>query len=549
MLLSAPWWLLALLPWLGLTLYLLMGRSPRVAVPFVELWQDAELPRPRRARSLRPPPISLAAMLAALLLAIVAAARPAVITSSGGPPITIILDRGATMSGNISLEEVERVLRQRFGDGPVDLWPVPGDEAAPIVTDRSSWRGLATGQLAATALDTSALLPRAISAARERNDQPIVVATNQAIDISDGRVVRIPPRPSVPRNVGFVRVAARGEPVPAAMVTVRNDSELRQVRLCVTCGGRTIEQDLDLPPRGQQRDAFVELPSDAGDVIGFELLAEDDLPVDNRAWLLRRQQSPRIEAEPLLPPEIQRMIDVYARHRRPSEQAPRVIVTTEAQHVRQEPAAIIGTVGDTTTVSGAFRAEDHPITRGIQHWPNDAVLAAPPGDGWQPIVTAGDQVSVAVRESPARQVWVGFHSHSFARSPDFVIFWTNVLDWLGGGDEYASQPVQVLGNDWRRDPALSGRPLTAEPMTGVYTSATGDRLATCALDLSRQIAPETTDWLAKLAALPAPPGGTIALGSMLLIAGLLLLGVGVGAWGLRARKHPKAVDVPSPAVA
>src|SRR3954453_20890218 len=98
MLLWAPWWLLALLPWAGLTLYLLRGQSPRVGVPFVELWQDADLPRPRRARSLRLPPFAITMVLLALLLAILAAARPAVGVSSVGPPITIIIDRGVTMS-------------------------------------------------------------------------------------------------------------------------------------------------------------------------------------------------------------------------------------------------------------------------------------------------------------------------------------------------------------------------------------------------------------------------------------------------------------------
>jgi hypothetical protein len=184
-----PWWLLALFPWLGLMVYLLIGRSPRVAVPFVELWQDPELPRPRRIRSLRPPPLAIGALLAGLLLSIIAAARPVVLRASAGPSITVILDRGGTMSGKAALEEIEQALLDRFGKGPVEVWPVPG-AIAPLDTDRSHWRGLANS-LPPTALDTSDLLAGSIASAMRRDDRPIMVISNQRIDRMDARLVQI----------------------------------------------------------------------------------------------------------------------------------------------------------------------------------------------------------------------------------------------------------------------------------------------------------------------------------------------------------------------
>src|SRR5438045_225071 len=134
MLLTAPWWLLALLPWAGLTLYLLRGQSPRVGVPFVELWQDPDLPRLRRARWLRLPPVAIVLVLLGLLLAILAAARPAISVSSVGPPITIIVDRGVTMSTAAiggdrwtkTLHDIEGRIVHHFGRCPVDLVSVPG---------------------------------------------------------------------------------------------------------------------------------------------------------------------------------------------------------------------------------------------------------------------------------------------------------------------------------------------------------------------------------------------------------------------------------------
>src|SRR3954470_22640217 len=199
MLLSAPWWLLALFPWAGLTLYLLRGQSPRVGVPFVELWQDPDLPRPRRARSLRLPPFAIAMMLLGLLLAILAAARPAMRVSTIGPPITIIVDRGVTMSSNPiagdhwteTLRDIERRVVDRFGRCPVDLMSIP--MAASVArSDTANWAAsIVITQ--PTALDTSNALALAIQAALQRNDHPVVVVTNQEIALKDERLTRIAP--------------------------------------------------------------------------------------------------------------------------------------------------------------------------------------------------------------------------------------------------------------------------------------------------------------------------------------------------------------------
>src|SRR5215207_6043201 len=81
----SPLWLLALIPWAGVALWLLVGRNPRVAVPFIELWNDSDAPRRRVSRALRRPPAAIVCALLAMLLALVAAAKPALVRDQIAP--------------------------------------------------------------------------------------------------------------------------------------------------------------------------------------------------------------------------------------------------------------------------------------------------------------------------------------------------------------------------------------------------------------------------------------------------------------------------------
>jgi hypothetical protein len=192
---------------------------------------------------------------------------------------------------------------------------------------------------------------------------------------------------------------------------------------------------------------------------------------------------------------------------------------------------------------------DHPITREVRDWPDDATLAPPPGEGWQPIVTANGRPCVAVRQWPARQVWIGFDSATFARRPDFVVFWTNVFDWLAGEDEYTSEPVRPLSSEWQRDDAVCGPRLTADPTTGVFRSPAGGLVALNALDLGRRIVPAAGDWSARLAALGVARGGSWPLAPGLLVVAMVVLAVGAATWTPVGRRVPERVDVASPGVA
>src|SRR5260221_6415900 len=91
----APIWLFSLLPWGVVTVVLLWGRRTKAPVPFLPLWHGPVTHR-RARRSVRPPPVPLLAILLAMLLALLAAARPTL--RAAGTPLTVIIDRGVTMS-------------------------------------------------------------------------------------------------------------------------------------------------------------------------------------------------------------------------------------------------------------------------------------------------------------------------------------------------------------------------------------------------------------------------------------------------------------------
>src|SRR5947209_20519577 len=94
----SPVWLLTLVPWALLAAWLLRGRRRRVKVPFLHLWRGP-LPLEIPKRGWRTPPIWLALVLLALLAALLAAARPVVRPHRmAGAPLTIMVDRGMSMS-------------------------------------------------------------------------------------------------------------------------------------------------------------------------------------------------------------------------------------------------------------------------------------------------------------------------------------------------------------------------------------------------------------------------------------------------------------------
>jgi hypothetical protein len=137
-----------------------------------------------------------------------------------------------------------------------------------------------------------------------------------------------------------------------------------------------------------------------------------------------------------VPPEVRRVAEAYSRARPVGESGPIVAVPPAPGE-----AGVIIASGEwsETSLRGA-QVIAHSVSDHVEFSALPGVSIAttnPPGDGWTPIVLLGGRAIVAVRESPTRQVWIGFRSPDFARTPGFVVFWTNVLDWVGQSGEQA----------------------------------------------------------------------------------------------------------------
>jgi hypothetical protein len=470
---ASPIWLIGLLPWAAVVVYLLWGRRRQEGVPFLYLWLGpVEGPRPKRRFAA--PPLALAFAILSMLLALLGAARPVMYDPLRGNHVTIVIDRGATMSAQSAgraryveaAAALETELARLGARTPVDLVEVPGLKVER--TDVSDWIGSAA-RLERTAVDTGAALRTTVARRLAEASGPVIVLTDQGLPADNGRLVRVPP-PSVVRNAGIVLLAARETPRPQVMVRVRNGTDQATAELRVSADGREVMRAIDLPaPGGATRDYFVDVEG-LGDVVKAELDLADDFGGDDAAWLVRAGSPPRIEPRGSLPPELRRMIEVYTSSRPPASDAPRVVVVRDLAALPPGSAGVVLAAGQGAPLAPSEAGvRPHPVTRNTEWGPFESAarLADPPPGDWTPVVTVGGRPAVAVREAPARQVWVGIESDDWSRRPAYVVFWASVFDWLGGGESrFASHPVGRLEGNWRvveRFGAGGSPPVSSEP--------------------------------------------------------------------------------------
>ena len=454
---TSPIWLLGVLPWAGLALWLLQARRQRVGVPYLALWHsNLAVPPPRRRMQSIPPAILL--MLLAALMAILVAARPTInrADSGGQTPVTLIVDRGLTMSakGNAEVRYLEaaRAMFDALPAGersrPVELFPVPG--AGPIQTTFADCLK-SLSSIAPTAWDTKDLLLGSIGAHLAATSGPVLVISDASLAARD-RLIQISPG-SIVHDAGIVLLAARDLPVAQVMVRVRNQSDLKAASIVLKCDGREERQAIELPPRNNTADYFFD-PPDLGTVVSAELVVNDNLPADDRAWLVREGNRPAIEAATALPPELRRLIDAY-QHSRPATDGSShlTIVGSAAQLPSSAPAVLVPTApAGTASISGAIQAAAHPVTAHVA-WDQMPMPLDVDGDapaGWTPLVSINSRPIVAVRPDGPRQLWVGFTSPGWSTMPDFVVFWTNVFDWAGGGGaSFVGHPLADWSPEWK----------------------------------------------------------------------------------------------------
>jgi hypothetical protein len=545
----SPLWLLALLPWAAFAVWLWVGRRRRQRVPFLPLWEaPPELRRPKKG--LEPPPLGLMFALLAMLLGILGAAQPYVRSSTNRGRVTILIDRGASMSATANgsprfaqlAKDAAPLLTQTFGPGPVELVDVVTGKA--YSTNRSDWpTEVATWKR--TALDTTPLLRAAVQGQMKRGE-PTVILSDRPLDHSSDQLILFPPHQPV-TNAGIVTLAYRAKQV---MVTLRATSDAQRT-LHLTSGDRTASLSATLKPNTDQN-VFLDLDP-ATDTIEAALDGHDDFDADDRAYLVRRQSWPTIEPRTPVSDELRRMIDVYTRRRPASPDAPHLPLARPGDLKPDEPGVLLApTTGVETPLAANVSTRPHPVTAGVD-WPALRTGAAtapadPPGEGWTKLAWAGDRTLVAVRTDGARQLWIGFDSRPFARTPAFVVFWGNVFDWTGGGAEtWSASPVSAT-NDVARRTAPANLPADADPTLwpGLFQPPQGPLATNTGRVHFAAGAPPTTDQLSRL---KLPNTANIDLTPWLALAALASLVAATATWEKRRPPAPwsaSRLDVEEP---
>ena len=382
--------------------------------------------------ALHPPPLALLAALLALLFAILATAQPALRLPLplDERTATVIVDRGVTMSSPARRDDViaqANAAMVRRGVTDVNLINLPGGER--IATSVNRW----TKSVAdATAVDTISALPAAIAKALlDDSKSPVLVLTDQPIAGDNPRVLVIAPSKPL-GNVGIVRFALRDHPKPQAMVTIRNDSPGGRAVLKIESANKTIEREIGLPTRGTEQNFFLDLET-LGPTARASIDVQDDLDADNAAYLARQHDRPRLEIRGPVPPEVQRIVEAYQKAR-PAGETGATIAIAESKDLLHpdEPSILIASPDSAIDVSS------HPLGANID-WTH-----------------AADKPRIALND---HRVTITPPTEQFARTPDFVILWTNIIDHLAattGGDTFASTQLDQLDPEWKPD---SSRPL------------------------------------------------------------------------------------------
>ncbi|HUB25533.1 MAG TPA: hypothetical protein VL992_08880 [Tepidisphaeraceae bacterium] len=440
----SPVWLLGLFPWAAVVIFLLIGRRNELRTPYVDLWRDLPA-QPSARRALQIPPLPVTALLLACMFALLAAAGPRLGTSAGVTrPVTIIVDRGITMSAHLRFQmlaaSVAPGIDRLLGSGPVTLCILP--DGRILAADRANWAEMVS-HLDPAASDTREALNWAARRALLDPDAIAILLSDREIDVADPRLVQIAPADKLD-DIAIAALSVRAQPRAQAMIGVLNDSSQTQATIRV---GSAYES-FALPPAGERRNYFVDLDS-ASDIVAASIRPPTDIAADQNAWAVRCAAWPMISPRCNPPAELQRLFDVYRQARPTTADSPEVaIIGVGSEFPAGEPSVAIVTEGmKTTPLYAAVQWRDSAITHGFD-W-HSALLGADvtaidPPAGFQPLVWAEGRTLVAVSANLPRRLWVGVRPIAWARTPDFVIFWAKLLDSFGGSPHYESRTIKPM---------------------------------------------------------------------------------------------------------
>jgi hypothetical protein len=379
-------------------------------------------------------------LLASTFLAIVGAARPSRTSPDAPASLAIVVDCGATMSAgqkttryrDLALR-LQPELQKQFGpQEPVDLYQVPG--RAPIHATVANWADRLS-DFPKTALDTRSLLASTLHLLLAHTAGSVIVLSDQPLTISDHRLVQL--SPSQPLSaVGISAIGARLVPHPQVLVRLRNQSPATRAMLIVQSGDQERRVPLNLPAAPGEQTVFVDFPS-LHNMIHARLEPNDAGWLAAQAWLVRQHRPIHVRAQSALPAELRRMIQVYNQSQ-PASRDPAIVEVGDETAMVGRPGAIVATHSAPRPSDARGQRPtviDSLLTAHVQ-WNRvlaSARLSPLPQGNWQVLVSSAGRPALAVATGAPRRVWIGINAPLWSQSPDYVIFWKNVFDYLGGG--------------------------------------------------------------------------------------------------------------------
>jgi len=250
MMFLGPAWLLALIPWGALALWSMFGRRKRTWVPYLPLWDaPEELKRPRKG--FEPPPVALVMALLATLLGLVATARPMLNAQTDRGRLTIVVDRGESMSARVNGRARYADLAARSHPGSPRRWarersisstPSGHRWRPPIARTGKPWSRGGSERRSTRPKPFARPCGNGWSAARASSCSRIAIWGS-----GNDQLIQVKPRQNI-HNAGIVALAhSAGE----VMVTLRA-TEATSRTLRVQCGDQTVSPTVDLNPGADQ---------------------------------------------------------------------------------------------------------------------------------------------------------------------------------------------------------------------------------------------------------------------------------------------------------
>lgn len=465
-----PLSLLLLVPLAALVIYLLRGRGKPAYVPHLPLWDVTRFqPAKRRFRA---PPLSIVFALLAIFWLILASAGISIpLRHPGIERMTIVIDRGLSMSAGKPTRFQEVLSRP-------EIQSLIASGAKVVFVP--PWHG-APASAPPTAIVDPEAIRRAVALQLKARSSDVVLISDEPLQIGAGRVLRIAPR--IPPTISIERFAVRQGKRSQAMVSIRNQSSFQHAVLTIDSGPSESSSRIDLPATGGTRNFFIDLAS-VSEVISAKISSAAAPAPDNPAWLVRHSAWPILRVVSAVPPDLQRMVDVYTRLRAPSGDSRPIYIGSDPENVPADRPAIILAPNMSLPVDPAIIEQISPppglpLHFSSESW-HDMQISLHPPSGWRTILESSGHAILALQDHLPQRIWIGFWSNQMTRSADFVLFWSNLFGYLNESEPiYASQACAPLARGWRRiQPSDAGGVDDAPGLfPGVYRSSDGELVA------------------------------------------------------------------------